>query len=453
MDIDTLAAAVNGPVLRPGDEGFDAEIGPFNLVFQHTPEVVVGATSAADIAAAVRWAAERSLPLGVQATGHGPVRAVDSGVLISTKRMTGVTINPATRVATIEAGVRWRELLDAGAQHGLGGLCGSTSGVGVVGYTLGGGLPVLGRAFGFACDYVRRVDLVTPDGEQRTVDMRDGSDLAWALRGGRGNFGVVTSMEIDLLEIAELYGGAVFFDGADARAVLTAYAAWSADLPDEFCSSVALLRLPPFPDIPEPLRGRFVVHLRVAYLGDADAGARLLAPMRDAAPIVMEHVGAMPYAALDQIHMDPHDPVPAIEGGLALAALGPDTIETLLEQAGPDTDCPFLLAEVRHMGGRLARSEASAIAARDAAYHLFAVGVPMPETADAISVAKAALLDAMRRHSPGTALPNFQGPPRDDADRDRAWGVDGHQRLRRIKAQHDPQNLLRFGYSLQPATD
>ena len=452
MDISALTTRVQGRVLQPGDEGYAEEVAAFNLARQHTPDVVVAVESADDVAATVGWAAEHGLPVGVQATGHGAVTAVSEGVLISTRGLDEVSIDAESRTARVGAGVKWRRLLDEAAPYGLAGLCGSTSDVGVVGYTLGGGLPVLGRSHGFSSDHVRSFDVVTGNGQLHHVESGDGSELDWALRGGKGNVGVVTSMELELFDISELYGGAIFWPGALAPTLLTVFAEWVETLPPEFSASIGLLRLPPLPDVPPPLAGQFTVHLRVAYLGDDAEGERLLAPMRDVAPPLIDMVGRMQYAELDRIHLDPEHPVPFDEGGVLLRELAPETIETILEHAGPDAQCPLLLVELRLLGGALSGTRADAVSGRDAAYSLFAVGALMPPIADAVPPAIKAVTGAMAPWSTGGTMVNFHGSPGDEADRARAWSAPTYERLQRAKAAYDPENLLRFGHAVPALT-
>jgi FAD/FMN-containing dehydrogenase len=448
MDVSTLANGVTGTVLRPEDEGYAAEVAAFNASRQHTPDVVVVPRSAEDVVHAVRWAGEHDLPVSVQATGHGAVLPITEGVLVSTRALDALTIDPERRTARIGAGVKWRRVLDEAAEHGLAGLCGSTSDVGVVGYTLGGGLPLFGRAYGFSSDHVRSFDVVTGDGRLHYVETGDGSELDWALRGGKGNVGVVTGMEIDLFEIPDLYGGAIFWPGELAPALLPAFAEWTKTLPDDFSTSISLLRLPPLPDIPEPLRGRFTVHLRVGYVGSDADGDRLVAPMREVAPPMIDMVGRMPYTELDRIHMDPEHPVPYEEAGMVLRELAPETIAAVLEQAGPDSQCPLLLVEMRLMGGALGRERDDAVGGRDAAYTLFGVGALMPPIADAVPGAIAALMEAGAPWSSGGSMVNFHGVPGDAADRARAWPPQTFERLRRAKATYDPGNLFRSGHAV-----
>ena len=218
-----LADAVAGPVLLPGDPGYDGEVAGYNAAVRQAPVAVVGVTSVADVSEAVRFAADRGLPVAVRSTGHGPMRPADGALLISMRRIGGVEIDAAARTARIGAGVRWSTVVEAAAAHGLAPLSGATPSVGVIGYLTGGGIGHLARAYGFAADHVRSLEIVTPDGVVRTADPQENTDLFWAVRGGKGNFGVVTSVVIDLFPVATLYGGGIYFPGEAAPAVLAAY--------------------------------------------------------------------------------------------------------------------------------------------------------------------------------------------------------------------------------------
>lgn len=445
-----LQEHIAGPVLVPGDPGYADEVAGFNLAFTHSPELVVGATCTADVVAAVRYAAEHGMPVGVQATGHGISSLVDHGLLVTTSRMQDLVVDPVDRTATVGAGVKWRTLLDEAAPHGLTGACGSTSDVGVVGYTLGGGLPVLGRTVGYAADRVRSMEVVTADGQLHHVDAEHDVDLFWALRGGKGNVGIVTSMTIDLLPITELYGGGIFFDGEHAAAVMRAFQQVAAGAPEHTCLSVAFLRLPPLPDVPEPLRGRFVMHVRVAHLGDGQECDELIAPIRAAAPVMMDLVGPLPVTELDRVHMDPEHPVPAHERGALLTDLDDATVATLVELAGPQSSAPVLLVEVRLLGGALNRPgpHPDAVGARGAAYSLFVVGVPMGPAAAAVPEAVEGLVAAMAPHCSDTSFANLFGTVRSEHDRSRCWSPDTYARLQQTKAAHDPSNTFRFGHAV-----
>jgi len=444
-----LATRVAGPVLRPVGPGFAEEIAGFNTAYTPTPALVVGATTAADVAAAVRWATAAGRTIAVQSTGHGLFGDLDGTVLISTRRMDGVTVDPVARTARVGAGVRWAQVIEAAAPYGLAPLNGSSSQVGVVGYTVGGGAGVMARKYGFAADHVRRLELVTADGTIREVDAVGEPDLFWAVRGGKGNFGIVTELEFDLVPVARLYGGGVFFPGAAAPDLLHTFRTWVDTLPEETTTSVALLRLPPDPNLPPPLQGAFVVHLRFAHLGPAKAGAALLAPMRAVAPALMDLVDEMPYAAVDSIHMDPTDPLPAWERGSALRELPAGGVDALLAAAGPGVETPLIMVEIRHLGGALGRMPATpnAVAGRDAAFEVFAVGPMAGPLVEVVPALTQAVVDGVAAWSTGGSLLNHLGAANAERVR-RIWPEPVRERLLAIKRQVDPADVFGSGHAI-----
>lgn len=461
-DIHALSRAVGGPVVLPGSPEFAEETFAFNVATVHRPDVVLGAADAQDVAAAVKWAAEHRIPVSVQSTGHGADSAIDGGLLINTRRLQDLQIDPVERTARVGAGVKWRTLLEASVPHGLVGLHGSSTDVGVVGYTVGGGLPVLGRAHGFAADHVRSMDIVTADGALRRIDADAEAELFSLMRGGKGNFGIVTALEFSLFPVSEFYGGGIIYPGADAATILAAFRQWLPTLPDDASPSVSLLRLPDMDFVPEPLRNQFVVHLRFAFLGNREDGDALLAPMRAVSTPLMDTAGPMSYLDVDQIHMDPADPLPFTEGGALLKDFGDETVADLLELTGDGSDCPLLLVEIRPLGGALSRPALSrpgvmpdavpdAVSGRDAAFLLFLVGFKVPPIAEAVAASIRGILAAMAPHSTGYTLVNFHGEPGDEADRARAWSPAVYERMRSAKATYDPGNLLRFGHAITGA--
>jgi hypothetical protein len=450
LGLDSLAASVRGPVLAGDDPRAAGEITTFNLAVTHRPAVVVGATSAEDVAAAVTFAAERGLPVAVQSTGHGPVRGADGAVLVTTARMQGVTVDPVRRTAVAAAGARWAEVVGVTAPHGLAPLSGSSSQVGVVGYTLGGGMGSLAREHGFAADHVHAVEIVTADGRIRRVDEHTDPELFWAVRGGKGSFGIVTSLEFALVPVSEIYGGAVFFTGGSAPAVLHAFRAWAPTLPEQATTSVALMRMPPLEELPEMLRGQFVVSLRFAFNGDLEEGRRLLAPMLEAGDVLIAGVGPMPYSQADMIHQDPTEPMPAWERGRLLRELPEEAVDALLGAAGPDVELPLVMVEMRLMGGAMARQPrvANAVGGRDAAFTLFTVGPLVPGLEQAVPAAGDALFGAMEPWLTGTGQLNFLGDAHTPEAVGRAWAPETHRRLLAVKAMVDPDNLFCHGHAL-----
>lgn len=443
---------IHGPVLRPGDDGYAEEVTGFNLAALRTPDVVVAATGTDDVVTALRWASATDTPVAVQATGHGANFPVDHGLLISTSRMTGVRVDPEQRTATVAAGAKWRDVLAASAPHGLATLNGTSTDAGVIGYTVGGGLPVLGRTHGYASDLVRSFQVVTPEGLLHETDPDHEPELFWALRGGKGNIGVVTSLVTGLLPLRTVLGGGLYFPGEHAEAVLTAWAEWTRTVPEEMCSAFGVLRLPPIPQLPDVLRGRFWARVAVTWTGDPAEGEKLLEPIRAAAPVAVDLVTEMPYTDVDRIHMEPQDPLPARESCLLLRELTPDAIRAFLDQVGPAApDCPLLAAQIRHMGGALSRPARTedAICARDASHLLETVAViGAPPDAAAVERATASLHTAMSPYGTGRTMINIHGTPGDAADRARAWTPEVHERLRAAKRTYDPSNLLRFGHTV-----
>jgi FAD/FMN-containing dehydrogenase len=454
--IAALAAETTGPVRAPDDDGYAAETATWNLALAHRPTVAVGATSVADVQAAVRFADRHDLPVAVVATGHGAVVSADGAVLVNLRRMNDVVVDTATATAEVGGGTEWQPVVDAAAKVGLAPLAGSSPNVGVVGYTLGGGVsPALGRAHGFAADHVRWIELVTPDGRVRQVDATTDADLFWALRGGKGNFGVVTRMRFGLVPVATVFGGGLYFTADHVGPVLDAVRRVTATAPDALTLSFAFLRLPDAPFVPEPLRGRFTVHVRVAFIGPADAGAGLVEPIRAAAPRLLDTVGELPFTANAAIHADPVDPLPVFERGTLLRDLSADTVQALLAVAGPAVDTPLVMVEVRHLGGALARppSTPSAVNRPDARFHLFAATVGAPGTDDVFRPALDAVLDAVRPWSAGTSQVNFLTSYDTSPDRVRAaYGSETFARLVRVKRRYDPKNLFRVNHNI-PVTD
>ncbi len=450
-DLDGLREQVLGPVLTPGHPGLDREVAPFNLAVRHRPAVVVGATGAADVAAAVGFARRYGLPVAVHATGHGSVAPVVGALVVNTGRMRGVAVDAATRTARVEAGATWGEVIEAAAPFGLAPLCGSAPAVGAVGYTLGGGLGPIARTYGFAADHVRSLEVVTADGRKRIADADTEPDLFWALRGGKGDFGIVTAMTIDLFPVASLYGGGIFYAGEDAAWVLHAYREWSRDLPESTTTSIALIRLPPVEELPPPLRGRFAVHLRVAHVGGRAEGERLLAPMRSVAPAIIDTVGMMPYTAIGSIHNDPTDPMPVWERGALFRELTVEAVQALLETAGPGAESPPHMVEVRQLGGAVARAPRipNAVGGRDAAYSLLVLAPPPPQDMEAlVRPLGERVIDAVRPWTTGGSLLNFQGAATAPEQVAAVWPTDVHRRLRELKAVYDPAGMFRFGHSL-----
>jgi FAD/FMN-containing dehydrogenase len=337
----------------------------FQTAYSHRPSVVVAATSVDDVRAALRRAVDEGVPFDVQTTGHGLTEPLDGGVLVTTAGMAGVDIDPVARTARVQAGTTWDTVVTAAGAHGLAALSGSSPGVGVVGYTLGGGLGLLSRRYGWATDHVRSIDVVTPDGELRHVTA--GDELFRRLRGAGRGLGVVTGLEIGLFPVSRIFGGGLYFAAEHVPDVLRAYVDWTADLPDAMTSSVGLI---PFPDAaPPPLGGRYVAHVRIVFTGDAEEGERLVAPLRAVAPRVLDTLGDMPFTDSASIYNDP--PWPHAYSGTNALLAELDDPAPLVDVAGPGAPM-MCVVQLNHLGGALARPPAvpDAVEHRDARFLL-----------------------------------------------------------------------------------
>ncbi|MFF3642388.1 FAD-binding oxidoreductase [Streptomyces sp. NPDC002564] len=410
--------------------------------FATRPALVFGATGTDDVVAAVSHAAGAGLPLGVQATGHGVPGDWEGGVLISTRRMDTVRIDPGTRTATVGAGARWGQVVAASVAHGLAPLNGTAPSVGAVSYTLGGGLGILGRTFGYAADHVRAVDVVTADGVPRHVTADSDPELFWGLLGGGAQLGVVTSLEIGLVPVARLYGGALAFDGreVDPADVLRGYERWTRTLPDEVTSSLAALVYPDLPQLPPHLRGRYLLLIRIASTGSAADGERLVAPLREIGPTVSDTLHEMPYAESPAIHGDPDFPHAYYGDNVLLGELDPAAGAELLALTGPAAPSMHVV-QMNHLGGALARPAANAVPYREAGW-LIRILSPLDGT-------DVATLRALHAEAFGLVAPRALGRSLNFAfgGNDRPQDLYDPETLKRLavlKATYDPANLFTY---------
>ncbi|WP_312034409.1 FAD-binding oxidoreductase [Actinoplanes sp. TBRC 11911] len=456
FDVVGLRRVVEGPVLLPGDDGYATEVSSYNLNNKIEPAVVVGVTNADDVQAVVRFAAEHDRPVAVRATGHQVVNNAHDAVLINTSRMQRVWIDPDTRTARVEPGVRWGAAIAAAAKYGLAPISGSSPTVGVIGYTLGGGQsPVLGRSHGYAADHVSRIEVVTADGELRRVTADEDPDLFWALRGGKGNFGVVTAIEFGLFPISEFYGGGVFFAGERMADVLSAWSTWAPTLPEQATTSFAALRLPRLPELPQPLQGAFVLHVRFAHLGSAADGDRLLAPIRAVAPPVLDMIAIRPYTETPLIHLDPADPLPYVDRTSTMREFSAEAVDAMVEFAGPGTNNPLLMVEIRALGGALDREPlvANAVPSRGFPFVLFGLGMGGPDQAGALQGWLERMVDTFEPWVVDSrrAL-NFLS--KDEATTSEGvrlvYGAERYDRLAGIKKRFDPHNMFRMNHNIRP---
>ncbi|MET9090569.1 FAD-binding oxidoreductase [Streptomyces cyaneofuscatus] len=358
-----------------GHNGRAEPLATFQTGFPIRPDRLVEAATPEDVREAVAYAGGRGLHVAAHASGHGLPGPVDGGVLIATRALDSVTVDPVRRTARIGAGASWGRVIEAAAPHGLAPLNGSSPSVGAVSYTLGGGLGILAREFGYAADHVRSLDVVTADGIARRVTPEREPELFWGLRGGGHRLGVVPGLEIALVAVERLYGGSIAFDGTRAAGeVVRGYLEWTRTVPETLTSSLAALVYPDLPQLPGELRGRYVISVRVAFTGDVAEGERLVAPLRAlgrSAAVLSDSLREMPYTESHTIHSDP--PFPHAYYGDSAVLGEPDAERTVqaFELAGPRAPM-MTVVQLNHLGGALAaRPEIpSAVPYRDAGFLL-----------------------------------------------------------------------------------
>ncbi|HEY2225229.1 FAD-binding oxidoreductase [Actinomycetospora sp.] len=434
-----LRRAVSGPVWDPGDVDVVTELAGFNLAPTHEPVALVAATSAADVAATVRWARVRGIGVAVVATGHADFshRGV---VVVSTKRLDRCEVDASERTVTVGAGVKWARVLEAAAPHGLSAVTGSSSDVGAVGFTTGGGIGPVVRRFGYGCDRVRRMRVVTGDGQIREVSPTSDPELFRAMLGGKDAAGIVVEMTVELVEMTRFYGGSIFFDGADAPAVMHAWRTWQQGLTENTTTSIAILRAPDMEAVPPPLRGRTVIQLRVAHLGPEIEGLEVVGPMRKVATPIVDMVTDMPAGAIDAVHCDPTEPMPCWTTGAFVDTVEADTVDALLDAAGPQRELPVILVELRAIGGAGMRGTAGCLPRVP-----YVVGVVAPMVGPLVDVVPTVghgILDALAPWSPGTVPVNFASPQTIAARPGACWTDAERARLAGVSRRVDPDGVL-----------
>ena len=448
-----LERELAGKIVRPGDARFGEARSAWNLAVDQQPAAVVFPETAQNVRAAVRLAAAQGLQLAAQGTGHlaRPLGDLTGTILLKTERMRGIRIDPAARIARAEAGVLWLEVVEAAARHGLAGLAGSSPDVGVVGYTLGGGLSFLGRKYGLAASNVRAIELVTADGRLVRADREHEPDLFWALRGGGGSFGIVTAIEFALFPVRHMYAGHLWYPIERGSDVLHAWAELTrGEVPDELTTVGRFLQFPPIPDIPEEVRGQSFVIVEAFHLGEPARADELLAPLRALGP-ASDTIQAVPVPVVSHLHMDPEQPVPYAGDGMLLADLPASAVDAFVQVSGPNARYPLLTVEIRHLGGELARPRPGhgALASIDARYVLHAIGMtPDPEATAAVTAQAGAVKQAL---APWAARQMYLNFAETATPAKPLWTEQAYRRLRRIKAQVDPGNLIRANHPIPPA--
>jgi FAD/FMN-containing dehydrogenase len=441
--LSTLDAAITGTVTRPGDSTWDTDRRAWNLAVNQEPLAVVALADATDAVATIRQAAAEGLTVTVQPRGHGATPGTaDGAVLVRTSALQDITIDTDRRVARVGAGVRWGDLNARLDGTGLIGLAGTNPGLSVVGYLLGGGLSWFGRCHGVAATSVRSIELVSPDGEQVRVSADVDPELFWALRGAGGEFGIVTAAEIELFPRPSIVGGQLVFPVDAAAGVLAAFIELTATAPTELTAFANVVHFPSLPFIPEPVRGKSVVSVALAYLGDEVGLASMLGPVRAAGPLVQDTVAPLPVSQLGRIAEEPVDPSPSVDHNFLLRQFDGATAGRFLDAVGSRESTPIMATSIRHLDGALtAGTPDGGIAANVEEPFLVGAVAPVfdPATVPATRAGFAALLAALDGDAHDRAPFNFLGHRPITS----AYSAADITRLQALKRSRDPDHVIR----------
>ncbi|WP_309065618.1 FAD-binding oxidoreductase [Microbacterium sp.] len=428
--------------LLAGDPGYDAARSPWNVAIDQRPLAIVRPETVEEVVDVVRAAAARGIRIAPQATGHaaGALAGTDLSdtVLMQLNGLRGVSVDPDARTARVLGGSLWNDVLEAAAPHGLTAPHGSAGDVGVVGYTLSGGLSFYARSVGLAVNHVRAVQIVTADGALLRASAEENPELFWAVRGGSGAFGVVVSIEIDLLPYADVFAGMLLWDGSHTDDVSHAWAAWTRTAPETATTTLRVMHFPPLPELPPFLSGRSVVVVDGAIVEDDATAAALLEPLRALRP-ELDTFSRIPSAALIGVHMDPPGPTPAVTDHAILSALPAEAVDVF---ASVGWTPGVSIAELRHLGGAVGRrpQDAGAVGsiAGDYLVHTIAM-TPVPEAIQpGIAAVRGGVSAFAPWHVDALALTFVDAG---DVDRGRGFGASAAQ-LRALKDQYDPQGTF-----------
>jgi FAD/FMN-containing dehydrogenase len=436
-----LRNRLSGAAIAPGEPGWAEATQAYNLSFIQNPTLVALPEDERDAAEIVAFARANGLQVAPQRTGHNaePLGEMTNLILLKTDRLRGVEIDVERRIARVRSGSKWGDVVPQASDLGLAGLHGSTPDVSVTGYSLGGGV-----------GSVTAIELVTADGQLRRVDHDNEPELFWALRGGGGNFGVVTAIEVQLYEIGEVYAGVLFFPWERSSEVLHAWLEWTRRVPEELTSVGRILQFPPLPVIPEELQGRNFAVVEAVFMGSERDGAELLEPLRALGPAI-DTFAMVPPVGIAELHMDPPDPVPYTGEGLMLGELDAAAIDAFVAAAGPDSGSPLVSVEIRHLGGALHRRDErhGALARFDSSFLTFALGMLFDEEMYAANRRQIAVVrEALAPYDTGR---RYSGFTEEAADSATFYQEDAYRRLRAVKAAVDPDNVFRANHRIPGA--
>jgi FAD/FMN-containing dehydrogenase len=450
-----LAAAIRGEVLQPSDAGYDAARAVWNGRFDRRPSLIARCHGTTDVSASVRFARAHGLPISVKGGGHDYAGNTvgEGGLLLDLSPMQGVDVDAVARRAVVEAGATWRHVDEATQAHGLATTGGTVSSVGVAGFTLGGGAGWMTRKHGLAVDNLVAAEMVTADGEVVRASEEENPDLLWALRGGGGNFGVVTRFEYALHEVGpEVFAGQVMYSAEHATELLRFFRDHMRGAPDDLMAYFFFLRVPPIEVFPAEYHGALAVDFVLTWLGPIEEGEAALAPFRALGDPIFDMVGRQPYVTLQQ----------SFDAGMStkgnrwysrfhyLDDLTDGAIDTIVAGLEPFPG-EFTTVYLADEGGAASRiaPEATAFPHRSSAcsVHVFPGWVGR-EADDGVMSWARRLGDAIARHATGAVYVNMLGD--DEKGRVRAAYGDNFARLARVKATWDPDNVFQMNHNIVP---
>jgi len=457
--VDDLASGFGGTLPQPGADGYDDARKVWNGLFDRSPALIAQCASTADVVAAVNFARENDLLVSVRGGGHSAVgdATCDGGIVIDLSSMKAIHVDPEAKTARADAGLTWGEFDAATQEHGLAVTGGRFSTTGIAGLTLGSGSGWLERKCGLTADNLLSVDLVTADGEMLTASEDENSELFWGVRGGGGNFGIVTSFTYRLCKVGPLvYGGLMASLPERAGDILRFMRDYMADAPEDLGAAVAFVSAPPEPFVPAEMHFKPVVGIVICWTGDHDEGERVVAPIREVAQPVLDMVQPMPYTAL-QTMLDAGGPK-GIRGYMKaefLEEMSDEAVEILTDR-GLNRAGPMAQIIIEPMGGAIGRvgEDDTALGRRDVAwcYHALAMWMePDQETADAHMAWARGLADEIRPHTTTGVYLNYTSDEGEDRVRS-TYGPEKYDRLVALKDRYDPDNLFRLNQNIKPSS-
>ena len=446
----------SGTIIHPDDDGYDDARRVFNGMIDRRPALIARCVDVDDVVAVVNLAREHDLPLSVYGGGHGVTGAavVDGAICLDMRGMRAVSVDPNERTVRVEGGATWGEVDAATQEHGLAVTGGRASTTGVAGLALGSGSGWLERAFGYVCDNLLEVEVVTADGKVLTASDAENPDLFWGLRGGGGNFGVVTSFLLRLRPLGPIVlGGMLLYPAARAAELVRVYRDFMEGAPDEVGTGLAFITAPPEDFVPGPMRGQPVVGIVCCYAGSVEDGEKALRPLRELPYLGVDVVQPMPYVAVQQL-LDA-----AIPKGMQnywtadfFSGLPDEAVDTLVSHATKPVS-PLTQILLIPGGGAIARvdEDAMAFGQRSAPWNIHYLSVwPDPADTETNIAYTRAIATAMKPWTTGRAYLNFIGD--EGAGRvEAAFGAEKYARLAALKREWDPTNLFRHNQNIAPA--